>query len=89
MPAGCAILAAGSSTRAGTDKVGADLGGQPVLAWSLAAALASGSFSRIVVVTRADRVAAVEAIVRPRAPDARVIERRRGSAARGHRASRR
>ncbi|TME59521.1 MAG: 2-C-methyl-D-erythritol 4-phosphate cytidylyltransferase [Chloroflexi bacterium] len=73
MPAGCAILAAGSSTRAGTDKVGADLGGQPVLAWSLAAALASGSFSRIVVVTRADRVAAVEAIVRPRAPDARVI----------------
>ena len=73
MPAGCAILAAGSSTRAGTDKVGADLGGQPVLAWSLAAAVASGSFSRIVVVTRADRVAAVEAIVRPRAPDARVI----------------
>jgi len=73
MPAGCAILAAGSSTRAGTDKVGADLGGQPVLAWSLAAALASGSFSRIVVVTRADRVAAVEAIVRPRAPEARVI----------------
>ena len=73
MPAGCAILAAGSSTRAGTDKVGADLGGQPVLAWSLAAALASGSFSRIVVVTRADRVGAVEAIVRPRAPDARVI----------------
>ena len=73
MPAGCAILAAGSSTRAGTDKVGADLGGQPVLAWSLAAALASGSFSRIVVVTRADRVAAVEAIVRPRAPDTRVI----------------
>ena len=73
MPAGCAILAAGSSTRAGTDKVGADLGGQPVLAWSLAAALASGSFSRIVVVTRADRVAAVEAIVRPRAPDATVI----------------
>ena len=73
MPAGCAILAAGSSTRAGTDKVGADLGGQPVLAWSLAAALASGSFSRIVVVTRADRVGAVEAIVRPCAPDARVI----------------
>ena len=73
MPAGCAILAAGSSTRAGTDKVGADLGGQPVLAWSLAAALASRSYSRIVVVTRADRVGAVEAIVRPRAPDARVI----------------
>ena len=28
-----AILAAGSATRAGVDKVLADLGGQPVLAW--------------------------------------------------------
>ncbi len=57
----------------GTDKVGADLGGQPVLAWSLAAALASGAFARIVVVTRAETVGAVEAIVRPRAPNARVV----------------
>ncbi|HEV8535080.1 MAG TPA: 2-C-methyl-D-erythritol 4-phosphate cytidylyltransferase [Candidatus Limnocylindria bacterium] len=73
MGAVCAILAAGSSTRAGSDKVDADLGGQPVLAWSLAAALASGAFDRIVVVTRGDRVAAVEAIVRPRAPAASVI----------------
>jgi 2-C-methyl-D-erythritol 4-phosphate cytidylyltransferase len=71
--AACAILAAGSSTRAGTDKVGADLGGQPVLAWSLAAVLASGAFDRIVVVTRPDRVAAVEALVAPRAPGARVL----------------
>jgi 2-C-methyl-D-erythritol 4-phosphate cytidylyltransferase len=63
----CAILAAGSSSRVGTDKVGADLGGQPVLAWSLAAALASGAFERIIIVTRRDRVGAVEAIVRPRA----------------------
>ena len=31
-----AILAAGSATRAGVDKVLADLGGQPVIAWSLA-----------------------------------------------------
>jgi 2-C-methyl-D-erythritol 4-phosphate cytidylyltransferase len=69
----CAILAAGSSSRAGTDKVGADLGGQPVLAWSLAAALASGTFERIIVVTRRDRVGAVEAIVRPRAPAVDVL----------------
>lgn len=69
----CAILAAGSSTRAGTDKVGADLGGQPVLAWSLAAALASGAFGRVVVVTRPDRVAAVASLVRERAPGADVI----------------
>lgn len=78
----CAILAAGSSTRAGTDKVGADLGGQPVLAWSLAAAVASGAFARVLVVTRPDRVAAVAALVRERAPDADVIagaETRTGS----------
>jgi len=70
----CAILAAGSSTRAGTDKVDAELGGQPVLAWSLASALASGSFDRIVVVTRPDRPREViEAIVRSRAPTASVV----------------
>ena len=70
----CAILAAGSSTRAGMDKVDADLGGQPVLAWSLAAALASGVFGRIVVVMRPDRPrAAIEDIVRSRAPTARIV----------------
>jgi 2-C-methyl-D-erythritol 4-phosphate cytidylyltransferase len=69
MGAACAILAAGSSTRAGTDKVAADLGGRPVLAWSLAAVRAAGVFDRIVVVTRTDRVGAVEAI----APDAVVV----------------
>ena len=74
MPAGCAILAAGSSTRAGTDKVGADLGGQPVLAWSLASALASGAFARIVVVVRPDASRGpIEAIVRSRAPEASVV----------------
>ena len=74
MGAVCAILAAGSSTRAGTDKVDAELGGQPVLAWSLASALASGSFDRIVVVTRPDRPREViEAIVRSRAPTASVV----------------
>jgi 2-C-methyl-D-erythritol 4-phosphate cytidylyltransferase len=70
----CAILAAGSSTRAGTDKIAADLGGQPVLAWSLQAALASGAFERIVVVMRPDRPRGpIEAIVRSRVPDARVV----------------
>ncbi|TMG57362.1 MAG: 2-C-methyl-D-erythritol 4-phosphate cytidylyltransferase [Chloroflexi bacterium] len=71
--AACAILAAGSSTRAGTDKVAADLGGQPVLAWSLAAAVAAAVFERIVVVTRTERLAAVEEIVRTRVPDAIVV----------------
>ena len=70
----CAILAAGSSTRAGTDKITADLGGQPVLAWSLASALASGAFARIVVVVRPDASRGpIEAIVRSRAPEASVV----------------
>jgi 2-C-methyl-D-erythritol 4-phosphate cytidylyltransferase len=70
----CAILAAGSSSRAGTDKITADLGGQPVLAWSLASALASGAFQRIVVVVRPDRPRGpIEAIVKSRAPEATVV----------------
>jgi 2-C-methyl-D-erythritol 4-phosphate cytidylyltransferase len=70
----CAILAAGSSTRAGTDKITADLGGQPVLAWSLVSALASGAFERIVVVVRPDLPRGpIEAIVRSRAPDATMV----------------
>jgi 2-C-methyl-D-erythritol 4-phosphate cytidylyltransferase len=70
----CAILAAGSSTRAGTDKITADLGGQPVLAWSLASAIASGTFRRIVVVVRPDVARGpIEAIVRSRAPEARIV----------------
>jgi 2-C-methyl-D-erythritol 4-phosphate cytidylyltransferase len=70
----CAILAAGSSTRAGTDKITADLGGQPVLAWSLASAIASGAFRWIVVVVRPDGPRGpIEAIVRSRAPHARVV----------------
>ena len=70
----CAILAAGSSTRAGTDKITADLGGQPVLAWSLASAIASGAFRWIVVVVRPDVPRGpIDAIVRLRAPDASVV----------------
>jgi 2-C-methyl-D-erythritol 4-phosphate cytidylyltransferase len=70
----CAILAAGSSTRAGTDKIMADLGGQPVLAWSLVAAIASGAFERIVVVVPPDRPRGpIEAIIRSREPEAGVV----------------
>jgi 2-C-methyl-D-erythritol 4-phosphate cytidylyltransferase len=53
--------------------VSADLGGQPVLAWSLAAAMAAGVFGRIVVVTRSERIGAVEAMVRSRVRDAVVV----------------
>jgi len=70
----CAILAAGTSTRAGTDKITADLGGQPVLAWSLVSAIASGAFARIVVVVRKDvPPGTIEAIVRSRAPEASLV----------------
>lgn len=58
MRRGLAILAAGSATRAGVDKVLADLGGQPVLAWSVAAARAARCFDDIVVVAPRDKVAA-------------------------------
>ena len=67
MSAGLAILAAGSSSRAGVDKVGLELGGQPVLLWSLAAAEASGAYAAIVVVAPADRVSAIAALVGARA----------------------
>ena len=69
-----AILAAGSSERLGEDKVIADLGGHPVVAWSIAAAEASGAFDEIVVVTAPRRMAAVEALVRPAYPRVRVVE---------------
>jgi len=63
MRAGLAILAAGSSTRAGTDKVSADLGGHPVLLWSVAAAEASRAFADMIVVAPPERVAGTERLV--------------------------
>ena len=66
MPAVLAILAAGSSSRAGVDKVLADLGGHPVLLWSLQAGQVAGCFSEIVVVAPAEKLAAVVAVVRGR-----------------------
>jgi len=65
--AGLAILAAGSSSRAGVDKVTAELGGSPVLLWSLAAAAASGVFAEIVVVAPSERVPAIAGLVGSRA----------------------
>src|SRR4051812_50199710 len=67
-----AILAAGSATRAGVDKVLADLGGQPVLAWSLASGLAAGCFEEIVVIAPQANLSRVASVVRERAPAARV-----------------
>ena len=67
MSAGLAILAAGSSSRAGTDKVSLELGGHAVLLWSIAAAEASRAFDEIVIVAPRDRVAALAPLVGSRA----------------------
>jgi 2-C-methyl-D-erythritol 4-phosphate cytidylyltransferase len=69
-----AILAAGSATRAGVDKVLADLGGQPVLAWSLASGVAAGCFDEVIVVAQRTNLARVSEAVQERTPTARVIE---------------
>lgn len=68
-----AILAAGSATRAGVDKVLADLGGQPVLAWSLAAGLAADCFDEIIVVAPNTDLTGLKAVVHERAPLAQII----------------
>ena len=68
-----AILAAGTSTRLGEDKVLADLGGRPVLDWSLAAAEAAGVFAEVLVVTSPAAVSRVTAAVARAGVRARVI----------------
>jgi len=51
------VVAAGRSTRMdGVDKITADLGGRPLVAWSLAAFAAAAAVDRIVVVVPRDRV---------------------------------
>src|SRR5260221_8318271 len=67
MSAGLAILAAGSRSRAGTDKVSLELGGHPVLLWSIAAAEASHAFDEIVVVVPRERITVLAPIVGRRA----------------------
>lgn len=66
MTAVLAILAAGGSSRAGVDKVLADLGGHPVLLWSLQAGQVAGCFREIVIVAPAEKLAAVAAVARGR-----------------------
>jgi 2-C-methyl-D-erythritol 4-phosphate cytidylyltransferase len=73
MRVAAAILAAGSSQRLGEDKIIADLGGHPVVVWSIAAAEASGVADEIVVVAAPRRLAAIEGVVRPRYPNVRVV----------------
>jgi 2-C-methyl-D-erythritol 4-phosphate cytidylyltransferase len=68
-----AILAAGSATRAGVDKVLADLGGQPVLAWSLASGVAARCFDDVIVVAQSTNLDRIARLVRERAPSARVV----------------
>src|SRR6185503_6419852 len=50
------VVAAGTSQRFGSDKLRADIGGRPLLAWTLERLAASELVERIVVVTSADRV---------------------------------
>jgi 2-C-methyl-D-erythritol 4-phosphate cytidylyltransferase/2-C-methyl-D-erythritol 2,4-cyclodiphosphate synthase len=54
------VVAAGASRRMdGTDKLAFDVGGRPLLAWTLAAIAASPRVERIVVVATADQVARI------------------------------
>ena len=54
-PVGAILVAAGRSTRMGFDKLWADLGGKPVLAWSLSTLAACHALDRLVVVASEDR----------------------------------
>jgi 2-C-methyl-D-erythritol 4-phosphate cytidylyltransferase len=62
------IVAAGSSTRFGGDKLFADLAGRPVLAWSLAAFEATAGLACLVVVTSEANLERVTALAREWAP---------------------
>ena len=53
---GAVLVAAGRSTRMGFDKLWAELGGRPVLAWSLSTLAGCAALDRLVVVTGADRL---------------------------------
>jgi len=56
------VVAAGRSSRmGGSDKLATDIAGRPLLAWTLDALVASPAVGRIVVVTSAERQAAVAA----------------------------
>jgi 2-C-methyl-D-erythritol 4-phosphate cytidylyltransferase/2-C-methyl-D-erythritol 2,4-cyclodiphosphate synthase len=62
LPADVVIVAAGSSSRmAGQDKLFAEVGGRPLLAWTVAAFETAPAVGRIVLVTASDRVASLAA----------------------------
>src|SRR6266550_3336344 len=50
------VVAAGASQRFGSDKLEADIGGRPLLAWTIDRLASSALVEQIVVVTSADRV---------------------------------
>ncbi len=61
-PADAIVVAAGSSTRmGGQDKLGAVVGGRPLLAWTLEAVARASSVAHIVVVTAGSKVAEIAA----------------------------
>jgi 2-C-methyl-D-erythritol 4-phosphate cytidylyltransferase / 2-C-methyl-D-erythritol 2,4-cyclodiphosphate synthase len=68
------IVAAGSSQRmSGVDKLGAILGGRPLLAWSVESMAAARTVRRVVVVAAADRVQELSAAEWLRAVPATVV----------------
>lgn len=81
------IVAAGSSTRMGADKIWADLGGAPVLAHSIAALAATPGITHLVVVAPPEKHEAIALLPCP-VPIITVEggERRQDSVARGLRA---
>mgnify|MGYP000866744021 CR=1 FL=1 len=62
MPVDAVIVAAGSSTRFGEDKLFADLCGRPVLAWSLEAFEAVKGMACVTIVTAAEKQEQVRAL---------------------------
>jgi 2-C-methyl-D-erythritol 4-phosphate cytidylyltransferase len=87
MTIGAIIVAAGSSQRmGGIDKLLAPLGGRPVIAHSIAAFAAHPRIDALAIVVSAANEAAIAAIARELAPDARIVlggARRRDSVANG------
>lgn len=59
MSAALILVAAGRSSRAGIDKLWADLGGKPVIAYSIETASAAAFFDRVVVVAPKSRWEAI------------------------------
>ena len=65
---GAVLAAAGRSTRMGFDKLLADLGGRPVLAWSAAVLASTGAIDRLIVVASPERVGTLRDVLAPFLP---------------------